>query len=73
MAKMQIEKGEATTTASKRGTVSVADLRKAFGIPDDAVIEIVTAKGTAMLDDDAVIVSAWTETKPVRARKKSAA
>lgn len=73
MAKIKIERGEATRTTTVVARISMGDLRKRLGIPDGAEVSIAGTGIVEGLDDGDTLVAEWTETKPVRTRKKGGA
>lgn len=70
MAKIEIERGQATVTASVVARIGIGDLRKRLGIPDGASVSIVGTGIVEGLADGDVLVAEWTETKVARARGK---
>lgn len=69
---MKIEKSEATVTQSCTAEITIADIRKAFKIPEDAAIDFVSGNQILHLEGDEIFAVEWTEVKAKVARKPRA-
>lgn len=70
MAKIEVERGEATRTVPTVAKITLANLRALVKAPDGAQAMLVSANGSVEIDDESKVVIEWIEAKPVRSRAK---